>query len=95
MWYLSAWAGHFILQKDVPAVFSYGMSPRGWAVGEYCSMRALYGWGERGLVTIPEPWQWAATAATMAVWFVACGISVAPKGKGHKSAEKFVGKKIV
>eukprot|EP00908_Phaeocystis_cordata_P021499 Transcript_3858.p2 GENE.Transcript_3858~~Transcript_3858.p2 ORF type:complete len:213 (-),score=64.15 Transcript_3858:118-756(-) len=40
-WYLYAWAGHFLYQADVPAVFTYGMTLRGWAAGELCSIRAL------------------------------------------------------
>ena len=40
-WYLFAWVGHFFYQADVPAVFTYGMSLRGWAVGEWCSIKAL------------------------------------------------------
>ena len=39
--YLPAWAGHFLYQADVPAVFTYGMTLRGWAAGELCSVRAL------------------------------------------------------
>lgn len=41
-WYLFAWIGHFWFQADIPAVFTYGMTFRGWAVGEYCSIRALF-----------------------------------------------------
>lgn len=40
-WYLFAWAGHFEFQADIPAVFTYGMTLRGWASGEYCSVCAL------------------------------------------------------
>lgn len=41
IWYLYAWAGHFFIQKDIPAVFVYGMTFRGWLSGEYCSVCAL------------------------------------------------------
>ena len=41
IWYLYAWAGHFFIQKDIPAVFVYGMTFRGWLSGEYCSLCAL------------------------------------------------------
>ncbi|GMH98194.1 hypothetical protein TrVE_jg14245 [Triparma verrucosa] len=78
LYYLSAWAGHFFIQKDIPAVFSYGMSFRGWYAGEYCSMRAFFGWGDRGFVTLAEPWQFMATVALMAMWVIANNGSVAP-----------------
>lgn len=85
LYYLSAWAGHFFLQKDIPAVFSYGMSLRGWATGEYCSMRAFFGWGERGFVTLSEPWQWLLTLAITASWtIIVNGGSVAPRGTKAK-----------
>ena len=29
IWYLYAWVGHFFLQKDIPAVFVYGMTLQG------------------------------------------------------------------
>mmetsp|Transcript_25419 Transcript_25419/g.74649 ORF Transcript_25419/g.74649 Transcript_25419/m.74649 type:complete len:231 (+) Transcript_25419:61-753(+) len=36
-WYLPAWVGHFSLQKDVPAVFTYGLTPKSFFTGEFCS----------------------------------------------------------
>ena len=33
--YLFAWAGHFYYQADIPAVFTYGTTLRGWSRGEY------------------------------------------------------------
>lgn len=42
-WYLYAWFGHFVYQADIPAVFTYGMTLRGWAAGELCSVLALAG----------------------------------------------------
>jgi hypothetical protein len=41
IWYLYAWTGHFFIQQDIPAVFVYGMSLRGWLAGEYCSICSL------------------------------------------------------
>ena len=41
LYYLYAWAGHFFVQRDIPAVFTYGMTLRGWASGEFCSVKAL------------------------------------------------------
>ena len=35
-WYGFAWVGHYFYQADIPAVFTYGMSLRGWASGEVC-----------------------------------------------------------
>lgn len=84
-WYLYAWAGHFFIQKDIPAVFSYGMSLRGWAVGEYCSLRALYGWGPSGFKTIPDPWQAGVTLAIVVLHFLICGKSVVPWGEAAAS----------
>ena len=41
VWYLYAWAGHFLIQQDIPAVFVYGMTWKGWVSGEYCAVKAL------------------------------------------------------
>ena len=41
LYYLYAWVGHFFVQRDIPAVFTYGMTLRGWASGEFCSVKAL------------------------------------------------------
>ena len=41
-WYLWAWLGHFWLQKDVPAVFTYGLTPRSYLTGEFCSTMWVY-----------------------------------------------------
>jgi hypothetical protein len=41
LYYLPAWIGHFWLQRDIPAVFSYGMTLRGLVSGEYCAWVAL------------------------------------------------------
>lgn len=42
VFYLPAWAGHFFLQKDIPAVFSYGTTLSGWANGEFCAYLAFF-----------------------------------------------------
>ena len=42
-WYLYAWVGHFGLQKDVPAVFTYGLTPTSFLSGEACSCMWVYG----------------------------------------------------
>ena len=61
-WYLYAWAGHFFVQKDIPAVFVYGMSLRGWLAGEYCSLCSLFA-GR----TVAEPWELLLTAGIVGV----------------------------
>ena len=55
-YYLPAWAGHFLFQQDIPAVFSYGTTFRGWVKGEYCSYLALLA-GR----TIQKPADWVPT----------------------------------
>lgn len=45
VYYLPAWVGHLWLQKDIPAVFTYGTTLRGWAVGEYCAYGDLFSGG--------------------------------------------------
>jgi len=41
-WYLYAWIGHFGLQKDIPAVFTYGLTPKSYFSGEFCSTLWVY-----------------------------------------------------
>ena len=45
VYYLPAWVGHLWFQKDIPAVFSYGTTFRGWAAGEYCAFVDLFSGG--------------------------------------------------
>lgn len=45
VYYLPAWVGHLWFQKDIPAVFTYGTTVRGWAVGEYCAFCDLFAGG--------------------------------------------------
>ena len=66
LWYLWAWAGHFFIQKDIPAVFTYGMTLHGWASGECCSLLAFF-----GLRTTPRSHEMlACVALTMATFSV-------------------------
>lgn len=41
LYYLPAWFGHFVFQKDIPAVLAYGTTVHGILVGEYCAFLAL------------------------------------------------------
>jgi len=50
-WYLYAWIGHFGMQKDVPAVFTYGLTPKSFFSGEFCSTKWVY----TGLVFESKP----------------------------------------
>ena len=40
-WYGFAWVGHYFFQADIPAVFTYAMTLRGWASGEACAVLAM------------------------------------------------------
>jgi len=62
LYYLYAWVGHFVMQADIPAVFTYGMTFRGWACGELCSVWALF----TGR-TVAQPIELLATVALMAL----------------------------
>ena len=62
VWYLYAWAGHFFIQKDIPAVFVYGMSIRGWLAGEFCSLCSLFS-GR----TVAKPWEVLLTASIVGI----------------------------
>eukprot|EP00040_Diaphanoeca_grandis_P017945 m.94349 g.94349 ORF g.94349 m.94349 type:complete len:203 (-) comp26713_c0_seq2:32-640(-) len=42
LWYLPAWVGHYVLQKDIPAVFTYGTTLKGLASGEACALISLF-----------------------------------------------------
>jgi hypothetical protein len=42
LYYLPAWVGHFIFQKDIPAVFTYGTTPKGLLSGEFCAFEDLF-----------------------------------------------------
>lgn len=61
LWYLYAWAGHFFIQKDIPAVFNYGTTARGLVTGEWCALKAtLMG------RTVSAPWELLLTAVVIA-----------------------------
>ena len=76
LWYLWAWAGHFLVQRDIPAVFTYGMTLRGWASGEWCSLLAFL-----GLRTTPRAHEVAAVAVLSVAHFY-----VLPTGGGPWAA---------
>jgi hypothetical protein len=62
-YYIPAWIGHIGIQGDVPAVFTYGTTLRGWASGEYCAWRDLAQGG-----TVAQPWEVALAVALTLVW---------------------------
>ena len=81
-WYGFAWVGHFFYQADIPAVFTYGMTLRGWASGEACSVIAACAGRSN-----PEPRDTALTCLIMSVWLL-CAVhgawlkSTPPEAKG-------------
>ena len=73
-WYLYAWAGHYLFQADIPAVFTYGMTLRGWAAGELCSTLALLGGrtvGPKGPNAAVGREEHLLTAVLLAVYLIA------------------------
>jgi hypothetical protein len=84
-WYLFAWVGHFFYQADIPAVFTYGMSLRGWASGEACAVIALC----KGH-SFNEPRDLVLTAAIMIVWFACASNELHPRPatRPHGNANK-------
>ena len=63
-WYLYAWVGHFGMQKDVPAVFTYGLTPKSFFSGEFCSVMWVYSgqvFDEKGSILVAPgstvPWR--------------------------------------
>ena len=92
-WYLYAWAGHYMFQADVPAVFTYGMTLRGWASGELCSVLALVNGrtvGRRGPNASRGHEEWLLTAALIVAYVLAARLPAwwqvaraAPKGKAE------------
>ena len=48
VYYLTAWTGHFVFQQDIPAVFTYGTTLRGWLTGEACAWEDLVLSGTKG-----------------------------------------------
>ena len=64
LWYLYAWVGHFGMQKDVPAVFTYGLTPKSYFSGEFCSVMWVYTgkvFAEKGSILVAPgqtvPWR--------------------------------------
>ncbi len=51
LYYLPAWVGHFVFQKDIPAVFTYGQSFTGLLNGEFCAFEDLF---HGGIARTPE-----------------------------------------
>ena len=51
LYYLPAWVGHFVFQKDIPAVFTYGQSIQGLINGERCAFQDLF---HGGIARTPE-----------------------------------------
>jgi hypothetical protein len=51
LYYLPAWVGHFVFQKDIPAVFTYGQSIQGLVNGEWCAFQDLF---HGGIARTPE-----------------------------------------
>ena len=85
LYYLYAWVGHFFVQRDIPAVFTYGMTLRGWASGEFCSVKALV-MGR----TVRAPGELALTAAIALVHAAylrrACRAAASAPAPGEKRA---------
>jgi hypothetical protein len=70
MYYLPAWVGHFVFQKDIPAVFSYGTTFTGWWTGESCAFLELFS-GR----SLSNPSQWIISMAMAAAMVQIIGAS--------------------
>lgn len=70
VYYLPAWVGHLWFQKDIPAVFTYGTTLRGWAVGEYCAFVDLFSGG-----VVNEPLEELLPTAVL-TWFLVLALEV-------------------
>lgn len=77
-WYGFAWVGHYFYQADIPAVFTYGMTLRGWASGEACAVLAMM--AGRANPTVENK---GLACLIMAVWFACAmyGLTGADKTK--------------
>ena len=80
VYYLPAWVGHLIFQKDIPAVFTYGTTFRGWAVGEFCAFGDLL---EGGIV---HGTQWVPTVVLS--FALIRGVNVNMSAYGMKDTPK-------
>ena len=67
-WYGFAWVGHYFYQADIPAVFTYGVTLRGWISGEVCAVIAML--AGRSNPALRDKWL---TCLIMAVW-LACAM---------------------
>jgi len=81
-WYLYAWVGHFGMQKDVPAVFTYGLTPKSYLSGEFCSTLWVYTgrvFDQKGslLASAPVPWRYNFAIGVLVLVLIAC---VTPAG---------------
>lgn len=84
LYYLPAWVGHFIFQKDIPAVFTYGTTPRGLLAGEYCAFEDLF---TGGIARNPQEMLYSGILLVgwIAFLFTFGGIWPAPKSTKSKA----------
>jgi hypothetical protein len=83
IYYLPAWVGHFVFQKDIPAVFSYGTTFTGWWTGESCAFLELF--SGRSLST-PSQWIISMAMAAAVVQIVASPLDDGA-GKNERKAK--------
>lgn len=67
LYYLPAWLGHFIFQKDIPAVFTYGTTARGLLSGEFCAFEDLF---HGGIARNPTEFMYSAILLTVTIGFL-------------------------
>ena len=80
-WYGFAWVGHYFYQADIPAVFTYGMTLRGWISGEVCAVIALAAGRSN-----PEVFDKALTCMVMGAWLVGAMYGLQPPAAKAKKA---------
>ena len=96
-WYLYAWVGHFGLQKDVPAVFTYGLTPKSYLSGEFCSTLWVYSgrvFDQKNslLTSAPVPWRYNFAIGVLCFISIAC---LTPAGfLWQKAARAYAPKKV-
>ena len=79
IYYLPAWVGHLWFQKDIPAVFTYGTTFRGWAAGEYCAFVDLFSGG-----VVNETKELVPTAILTYIFILAIESMSSTSGAGKK-----------